>query len=1156
MYCGLNNLGNTCYMNSLLQTLFMTRQFREALFKWKYDETKHPKREDCIPYQLQYLFTKMQEGYENRATDARGLVRSFQWDPQESFAQHDVQEFCRVLFDAIQQSDDQDFITRLYQSHSQSYVQCLKCQQESVSNEVFLDLSLTVKSDFLNVYNESLERALYYYIKPEKLEGENKYYCQNCNEKTDALKGFRLKALSDILTIQLNRFELDMNTFERKKVNDYVSFPFVLDMNNFLKPYDQIVIEDHPDLLEEREKLKLQYEQEKLQGCFSDPLRRKNRKPSPDERVSKVHFNDTPQIVQPDDKLQFKKQLLEAHQEFQQKFQSLKSTNTSQTQFTSQTIPNNPNLILTADEAYDFDNDILFGGNLDNLGDLGEGTTANTVKTIKEVQGSAKTQNYDEKEIQERIENESHNLSIKQKIQELLQNGPNVYELYSVMIHSGGALGGHYYAYIKSFENGDWYCFNDSTVSRISWKTILTMFGDKYPKYNMGSSAYFLMYRRAGEELSTQKPTIQEHLKEAIVKELQEQKEREEKWEREKKEREMELKIRCFYKNNDAVIKTRKDTLLKDFKLQVRQELNVQEDEENTRIRFYNHMDNIPQDTFTNKENETLQSLYFNDFKSVLLETKTPHEKFEDYDPHLMLIKLCVWRNDIESLDESELKPLKIFIRDDKTVEQFMDTITQRLGVPKDKQIILQKNWINGATNYSIRMNQQHQLDFTLYDLKIGRNVTLYLEEKQDDIDLPLNWDQKFECEKHKCRVTFNDPRKQLLPLESPDYCFELQIDNRKTMQELKERMSDFLGIDIDSFIVKKSNRYGEEIKDLTTTIKNNQAIGRAAFCLMMGKPSTKGIYKIKVGMGGLSPKYSDTIEFEYQDLFDMEINSEWYVKELKEKLCQKLEELKQITLQPNLIRLRYKLNTKLSQVYHDDQLLKNLRLFDNQTIIIEKLEKQDEIKENQLLGYVRFYNPKDFTLSFPPKEIFLNSTDTMHEASNVISNLFNINQDAIEAIKINNIFSFTITDLVTASFDWQLLKFNQNTVSKSPWFLLKDSYFIIVRDAREVPKDMTELRQKVDEILAKSSDPSKIQQKIPVQSNKPKEKALKITVVKKQDEQLKQEELQKQQEELQKQQDELQKQQDEQQDKVEQLDNQDGIQQNINEISQTEKQD
>lgn len=38
------------------------------------------------------------------------------------------------------------------------------------------------------------------------------------------------------------------------------------------------------------------------------------------------------------------------------------------------------------------------------------------------------------------------------------------------MIHSGGALGGHYYAYIKSFENNNWYCFNDSTVELISWK--------------------------------------------------------------------------------------------------------------------------------------------------------------------------------------------------------------------------------------------------------------------------------------------------------------------------------------------------------------------------------------------------------------------------------------------------------------------------------------------------------------------------------------------------------------------------------------------------------------------------------------------------------------------------------------------------------------
>ena len=30
----------------------------------------------------------------------------------------------------------------------------------------------------------------------------------------------------------------------------------------------------------------------------------------------------------------------------------------------------------------------------------------------------------------------------------------HMYELFSIMIHSGSALGGHYYAYIKSFNNG------------------------------------------------------------------------------------------------------------------------------------------------------------------------------------------------------------------------------------------------------------------------------------------------------------------------------------------------------------------------------------------------------------------------------------------------------------------------------------------------------------------------------------------------------------------------------------------------------------------------------------------------------------------------------------------------------------------------------
>ena len=38
--------------------------------------------------------------------------------------------------------------------------------------------------------------------------------------------------------------------------------------------------------------------------------------------------------------------------------------------------------------------------------------------------------------------------------------GRHEYELFSIMIHSGSASGGHYYAYIKDFPSGEWLAMN------------------------------------------------------------------------------------------------------------------------------------------------------------------------------------------------------------------------------------------------------------------------------------------------------------------------------------------------------------------------------------------------------------------------------------------------------------------------------------------------------------------------------------------------------------------------------------------------------------------------------------------------------------------------------------------------------------------------
>lgn len=41
------------------------------------------------------------------------------------------------------------------------------------------------------------------------------------------------------------------------------------------------------------------------------------------------------------------------------------------------------------------------------------------------------------------------------------------YELYAIVHHFGDLTGGHYTAQIKSFENQQWYIFNDDIVKKV-----------------------------------------------------------------------------------------------------------------------------------------------------------------------------------------------------------------------------------------------------------------------------------------------------------------------------------------------------------------------------------------------------------------------------------------------------------------------------------------------------------------------------------------------------------------------------------------------------------------------------------------------------------------------------------------------------------------
>jgi ubiquitin C-terminal hydrolase len=229
-FVGLLNQGATCYLNSLIQSLYATPELRNYLFEWEFDPSKHGDEKFCIPRQLQLLFARLTSS-EQPAVGTKDLTHSFHWSTAESFRQHDVQELMRVLFDAIERTlraqETTSLFDTLYQGYILDYLNCPDCGFKRQHKDRFNDISLAVQ----NI--KDVETALANYVEPEILSGDNKWRCGGCNEKVEAKKGLMLTKLPDILTIQLKRFVFDFARRARVKVHNKVTFPTELNMATY-----------------------------------------------------------------------------------------------------------------------------------------------------------------------------------------------------------------------------------------------------------------------------------------------------------------------------------------------------------------------------------------------------------------------------------------------------------------------------------------------------------------------------------------------------------------------------------------------------------------------------------------------------------------------------------------------------------------------------------------------------------------------------------------------------------------------------------------------------------------------------------------------------------------------------------------------------------
>lgn len=73
------------------------------------------------------------------------------------------------------------------------------------------------------------------YVKGEVLDGDNKVECEEYNnKKINVLKRTSIKSLSNVLIVHLKRFEYDVSTWTKKKLNDYFEFPMRINFSEWM----------------------------------------------------------------------------------------------------------------------------------------------------------------------------------------------------------------------------------------------------------------------------------------------------------------------------------------------------------------------------------------------------------------------------------------------------------------------------------------------------------------------------------------------------------------------------------------------------------------------------------------------------------------------------------------------------------------------------------------------------------------------------------------------------------------------------------------------------------------------------------------------------------------------------------------------------------
>ncbi|KHG21118.1 Ubiquitin carboxyl-terminal hydrolase 25 -like protein [Gossypium arboreum] len=247
---GLRNLGNSCYLNSVLQCLTYTPPLANFCLRSQHssscDASASKKPRDCPFCILEAWITRSLTL--DLTLDAPSKIQSCLKIFAEHFRfglQEDAHEFLRYVIDACHNTclrlkklrlkgsegggreeavNDNTVVKEIFGGALQSQVKCLGCGGESNKVDEIMDISL----DILN--SGSLKEAMHKFFQPEVLDGNNKYKCENCKKLMAARKQLSIRQAPNILVVQLKRFEGIFGG----KINRPVTFEEVLVLSSFM----------------------------------------------------------------------------------------------------------------------------------------------------------------------------------------------------------------------------------------------------------------------------------------------------------------------------------------------------------------------------------------------------------------------------------------------------------------------------------------------------------------------------------------------------------------------------------------------------------------------------------------------------------------------------------------------------------------------------------------------------------------------------------------------------------------------------------------------------------------------------------------------------------------------------------------------------------